>query len=151
MEFRDGAVIEHTLYIVEDHAVLRAALLELLTGPDLRVLGTAASAEDALQALPALHPDIVLVDVSLPGMSGLKLVERLCVQRPDLKTLMVSGHSETLYARAALSAGACGFVPKDDPDQLLHAVRTVLNGETFVSDRLRAAMNKLNEPATYDE
>ncbi|CAN5881838.1 hypothetical protein BH24DEI2_BH24DEI2_09970 [soil metagenome] len=125
--------------------MLRSALLELFSGPEWRVLGLAASAEDALQALPALRPDLVLVDVSLPGMSGLKLVERLCVQRPTLKTLMVSGHSETLYARAALSAGACGFVTKDDPDQLLDAVRTVLNGETFVSERLRAALDDPDE------
>ncbi len=123
--------------------MLRAALLELLSS-EWRVLGTAASAEDALQALPALEPDLVLVDVSLPGASGLQLVEGLRAGRPGLKTLVVSGHSETRYARAALAAGAGGFVTKDDPDQLLEAVRTVLRGDTFLSERLRAA---LDEPA----
>ena len=121
--------------------MLRSALLELFSGPKWRVLGVAASAEDALQTLSAVDPDLVLVDVSLPGMSGLKLVERLCVQRPGVKTLMVSGHSETLYARAALAGGARGFVTKDDPDQLLHAAQTVLNGETFLSERLQAALD----------
>ena len=131
--------------------MLRSALLELFSGPEWRVLGAAASAEEALQTLATPYPDLVLVDVSLPGMSGLKLVERLCGQRPGLRTLMVSGHGETLYARAALAAGACGFVTKDDPDQLLVAVRTVLGGETFVSERLRAALeNDLAEPAHDD-
>ena len=120
---------------------MRAALLELLAAePDLNVLGAAATAEEALQTLAELQLDLVLVDVSLPGLSGIGLVERLSEQRPSLKTLMVSGHSDTSYARAALKAGARGFVTKDDPDTVLEGVRTVLNGATFVTERLRAQL-----------
>ena len=136
-----GRLITHTLFIVEDHKVMRAALLELLAGePDLKVLGVAASAEEALQDLSELHPDLVLVDVSLPGLSGIDLVRRLTRQHPGLKALMVSGHSEVPYARAALKAGARGFVTKDAPDTLLEAVHDVLAGETFVTERLRSLL-----------
>lgn len=113
-----------SVFVVEDHPVMRATLRGLLeTQPGLRVVGMVASATEALAQVPLARPDLVLVDLSLPDMSGDLLVTRLLAQQPDLRTLIVSGHEAELYAATALRAGARGFVMKDDPEALVRAIR----------------------------
>lgn len=123
-----GAPIEiHTLFLVEDHPTMRRVLRQLLDGEtDLDVIGEADSAEDALEQLAALTPDLLLVDLSLPGLSGMDLVRLLKQQRPGLRCLVVTGHTDGLYRAAAEAAGATGYVTKDDPDEVLAAVRAAL-------------------------
>ena len=102
-------------------------LKQLLEGePDLSVVGEAVSAEAFLAQLDALAPDLILVDLSLPGMNGLQLIKRLRSERPDLRCLVITGHSDTLYQHAALAVGAAGFIAKDNPDEVLRAVRSAL-------------------------
>jgi len=118
----------YSIFLVEDHPLMRRVLRQLIEGElDLSVVAEAESAESALTQLPSLKPDLVLTDLSLPGVSGLELVEMLTLQRPELRCLVVTGHIDPFYRAAAFAAGAAGFVIKDDPDEVLGAVRQVLN------------------------
>lgn len=101
------------------------------------LIGAAASAEEAVRMLRTQAADLVLVDVSLPRMSGVDLVRLLQVQIPGLLCLMVSGHDEAGYARQALHAGARGYVLKGRPEDLRDGIRTVLDGGTYLSEPLR--------------
>jgi DNA-binding NarL/FixJ family response regulator len=108
---------------------MRRALRQLLEDEaDLTVIAEAESAESALAQLPTVAPDLLLTDLSLPGASGLELVEMLKRHHPELRCLVVTGHADPFYRAAALAAGAVGFVTKDDPDEVIGAVRRVLNG-----------------------
>lgn len=125
------AAVPRTVFMVEDHAMMRRLLRQFLDGePDLRVIDDVDSAEAALIALSGLTPDLLTVDLSLPGMNGLELVRRLAEQRPELRCLVVTGHADPLYRAEALKAGAAGYVTKDDPDEVLAAVREVLKKNT---------------------
>ncbi len=125
--------------IVDDHPLMRKGLaLTLEAEPDLEVAGQAANAEEALGRFDALAPDLVLVDVSLPGTNGIELVKHLLARRPDLPTLVVSRHDEALYAERAVRAGAKGYVSKlEADDQIVKAVRYILRGGIWLSDELK--------------
>lgn len=127
------------IFIVEDHAVIRRGYSSLIKRrPDLEVCGEAISGEDALNAIPGCGPDLVLIDVSLPGMSGVDLVRRLKVAQPNLATLVVSGHEESLFSEGVLAAGAKGYIMKEQaPDVLIDAIYIVLSGKQYLSERMR--------------
>lgn len=127
------------IFIVEDHAVIRRGYSSLIKRrPDLEVCGEAISGEDALNAIPDCGPDLVLIDVSLPGMSGVDLVRRLKVAQPNLATLVVSGHEESLFSEGVLAAGAKGYIMKEQaPDVLIDAIYIVLSGKQYLSERMR--------------
>ncbi len=127
------------IFIVEDHAVIRRGYSSLIKRrPDLEVCGEAISGEDALDAIPDCGPDLVLIDVSLPGMSGVDLVRRLKVVQPNLATLVVSGHEESLFSEGVLAAGAKGYIMKEQaPDVLIDAIYIVLSGKQYLSERMR--------------
>lgn len=119
----------YSIFLVEDHLLVRRALRQLLEAEaNLMVVAEAESAESALAQLPNIAPDLILTDLSLPGISGLELVEALVQQRPELPCLVITGHIDPFYRVAAFAAGAAGFVTKDDPDEVLEAVWQVLNG-----------------------
>lgn len=124
----------HSIYLVEDHEIIREMVREFIAiEPDLIVSGAAASGEEALAALAEEEPELVLVDTSLPGMSGIDLVKRLVDRRPGLRCLMFSGHGEQSYVEKALEAGAKGYILKGRPEELTAAIRTVLGGDTYFS------------------
>lgn len=126
------------LFVVDDHAFVREMIADFLTTVgDLEVHGTAGSGAEALEALPAACCDLAIIDVSMPGMSGIELVRRLRVACPELKCLMLSGHTLEAYATDALRAGAHGYVAKGNPDTLLAAIRAVLRGERYVGPLLK--------------
>jgi DNA-binding NarL/FixJ family response regulator len=130
------------LLLVDDHPLLRKGLaLTLDAEPDFEVVGQAADAEEALDAAPRLKPDVVLVDLSLPGMGGLELVKHLAAVLPDAKTLVVSRHDESLYADRAIRAGARGYVSKlEAGEKIVEAVRAVLRGSLYLSDEVKDRM-----------
>lgn len=106
---------------------------------DLHVVGTAARGEDALDALLGADlPDLILIDVSLPGINGIEVLRQLRAQHPDATCLMLSGHVEEAYVTAANDAGARGYVMKGQPDEYLTAIRTILDGNTYRSDTVAA-------------
>ena len=112
--------------------------LTLNAETDLEVVGQAADAEEALSMIDQLNPDLALIDISLPGMSGLELLKHLLAIRPELLALMVSRHDEALYAERAIRAGAKGYVMKlEAADDIVHAVRHVLRGGIYLSEELK--------------
>jgi DNA-binding NarL/FixJ family response regulator len=123
---------------VEDHAVFAQALLRMLRERGhLDVKAVATSAEEALEKLPGLEVDLVLVDVSLPRRSGISLVLVLHERYPDLPCVMLSGHLSSHYVRRSLAAGARGYLMKDNSHEILEGIQRVLNGEIYVSEAIQ--------------
>lgn len=131
---RDGA----TIYIVEDHDDMRRILAEFLTVQSgLEVLGGAATAEEALESLERDQPNLLLVDVALPGMSGLELLERVRSRWPGVRCVILSGHGQREHVERALEAGAWGYILKGNPHEVPTALHRVIEGEVFLSETIR--------------
>jgi DNA-binding NarL/FixJ family response regulator len=128
------------VFIVEDHPVFREGLAQLLNAEhDLAVCGQAGDADQALRDISRLKPDVVVVDITLPGKSGLELIRELRPQNRPIKLLAVSMHDEALYADRVLRAGGDGYIMKqEDPEEIVHAIRDVLGGHTYVSEQVLA-------------
>lgn len=127
------------VFVVEDHELMRESLVEFLNlAADCEVLGTSGSADQALKRVSQLQVDLMLIDVSLPEISGIELVNQLRQQHPQLICLMLSGHGERSYVLRSLEAGARGFVLKGNAAELPSAIKTVMAGGTYVSKALEA-------------
>jgi DNA-binding NarL/FixJ family response regulator len=126
------------IFLVDDHPVLRDGLRRLLEAePDLQVCGEAENARKAVDRIEATTPELAIIDISLPGPSGIELLKNLKVRFPELRMLVVSMHDEALYAERALRAGARGYVMKGAPtEHLLAAIRRVLKNEIYLSQAL---------------
>ena len=133
-----GPTVPKRVFIVEDHPVFREGLVQIINGEsDLTVCGEAGDAEQALEAIARLKPDLVLVDISLPGKSGLELIKNLRARNGGAKLLVLSMHDEALYADRVLRAGGDGYVMKqEDPEEVVHAIRDVLGGRIYVSEEV---------------
>jgi len=126
-----------SILIVEDHETFAKALLRILNeNESLNVVAVVETAEKALEQLPKLDVDLVLVDVSLPKMSGISLVAALHERYPELPCVMLSGHLSAQYARRALEAGARGYLLKDNPVGILTGIQHIVKGEIYVSEEL---------------
>ncbi len=128
----------HKIVLVDDHPVMRKGLVLTLDAEmDLSVIGQMSSAEEAMEEVERLEPDLVIIDISLPGMSGMELVKHLQARMPDLRTLVVSRHDESLYAERSIRAGARGYIMKlEAGDVIVKAVRHVMDGGIYVSDEI---------------
>jgi DNA-binding NarL/FixJ family response regulator len=127
-----------SIMIVEDNVLLATTIERFLRdrgGVD--VVSIAPSAEIALGKLQVETVDLLLVDVALPGMSGIDLVATVRTRYPHIPCLILSGHTENEYVRRALAAGAKGYVIKSEPQAILTAVQQVLDGATYLSDEVR--------------
>src|SRR6266511_3069279 len=124
------------ILIVDDHPMMRQGLAQLIGAEaDLTVCGESENAGQALDAIRAVDPDLVLADISLPDKSGLELIKDFQSVRPGLPVLVISMHDESLYAERVLRAGGHGYIMKNEGgDKLLTAIRQVLAGKTYVSD-----------------
>jgi two-component system response regulator NreC len=124
--------------VVDDHTLMRQGLVGLLDeDPDLVVVGQAGDASSALDIIEETRPDVVLMDVGLPGVSGLELTVRVKRIVPDIRVLVLTMYEREDYLFEALQAGASGYVLKGaDIQDLLTAVRTVARGETYVYQSL---------------
>jgi DNA-binding NarL/FixJ family response regulator len=126
--------------MVDDHTMLREGLQQLIDcQPDMRCSSTTSNTQDALRELEKFKPDLLAVDISMPGRNGLELIKDALALYPDLPILVISMHDESFYAQRVLKAGARGYVMKDaDSATLLNAIRTVLQGGTYVSASMSA-------------
>ncbi len=127
-----------SILLVEDHAGFAKALLNMIgQNPNLQIVAVAESAEAALRYLRESNVDLVLVDYSLPDMSGVNLLESLLAEHPDLRCAMLSGHLSLQHARRALELGARGYMIKDNPLGILNGIPRILKGEIYISEELR--------------
>ena len=123
------------ILIVDDHPLLREGLCTVINHePDMIVCGAVENARQAMDAVAKLAPDLALVDITLPGKSGLELVKDLKAMHPGVAILAISMHDESLYAERMLRAGAGGYITKQQPpEELVKAIRQVLDGHVYVS------------------
>ena len=128
--------------VVDDHAVVRSGLRRVLDAePDIETVGEAASADRAVFEAMEHKPDVVLLDVTMPGQSGVEVVPTLLQSAPGARVLMLSMHDDPGYVRAAFEAGAKGYVLKEAADsEVVAAVRAVASGESYVHPALGAKL-----------
>lgn len=126
------------IIIVDDHPMMQKGLtMTLQAEHGFEVIKQFDRAEEALQEFEELSPDLAIVDISLPGMSGLELVKHLSSRDPGLKILVVSRHDESLYAERVIRAGAKGYVMKlEASEKLIKAVNKIFKGGIYVSDEV---------------
>ncbi len=126
-----------TLLLVEDHAIVRAGLSRLLSARADVILQSAVTAEEALAQIKTAMPELIILDLNLPGLSGFEALRRLRLAAPATPILVFSMHSEPIYADRALEGGAMGYVSKSaPPDEILMAIDTLLHGETYVEKEI---------------
>jgi DNA-binding NarL/FixJ family response regulator len=129
--------LKKQIFIVDDHPVMRASLRSLLDlEQDLSVCGDAATAAEALSAVDLAEPDLILIDVSLSGTSGIDLAHTLRERYPGLYVVMLTAHREENYMTRAFEAGVHGYIVKDHLDVLVPAIRRVLRGREAASGGL---------------
>jgi DNA-binding NarL/FixJ family response regulator len=139
----NGAVIARIrVLLVDDHAVVREGYRRLLERDEsLAVVGEAAAMAEALMLDAQLQPDVIVLDIALPGVSGIEILRRLIARRPEARVLIFSMYQDGIYATHAMNAGAFGYLSKASaPDLLVSAVRTVAAGSRFMSPDVQLAM-----------
>ncbi|MDZ7801033.1 MAG: response regulator transcription factor [Trueperaceae bacterium] len=130
------------LFVVDDHAIVRAGVCMLLDARDgFEVVGEADSGEEALRAAPELAPDVVVLDLSLPGINGIETARRLRTLLPGAHFVALSMHEDPAYVQGFLEAGGSGYVPKSSLEtQLEDAILAVSRGEYYAPARLLAEL-----------
>lgn len=130
------------IIIVDDHTLMRAGLKVLLANQsDIQVVGEAENGETALLLIEAVKPDIVLLDVSMDGMSGLECLEKMLEIKPAIKVILLTMHEDITYLRQGFATGAMGYVLKKAADAVLyHAIRTVFSGEVYIQSSMAQAL-----------
>jgi DNA-binding NarL/FixJ family response regulator len=128
------------ILIVDDHPMMREGLRTLISREhDLVVCGEAETAAQALDAVANLKPDLVLVDIALPGPNGIELIKDICVLQHVVLILVISMHEESLHAERVLRAGARGYIMKQESGPtMIQAIRQVLAGRIYLSDKMSA-------------
>jgi DNA-binding NarL/FixJ family response regulator len=126
------------ILIVDDHPLVRAGFAQLIGDcPDLEVCGEAADMAEALRLIDNDCPDLAIIDLSLAGGSGLDLIEHIKSREQDILMLVASMHDETLYAERVLTAGARGYINKQEAqDSIIRAIRQVLSGKVYLSEAM---------------
>ena len=124
-----------TILLVDDHAIFREGLKKIIENTaGMRVTGEANNGDEALQKIKENEFDLVILDISLPGQSGLEVLKELKRNNPKLPVLILSMHAEEQYARRLLKSGASGYLKKDSAfDQLVSAIRTIDSGKKYIS------------------
>ncbi len=128
------------IFLADDHAVVREGLKSLINAHDgMAVVGEAADGLVACELAPALKPDVVIMDVSMPGLSGSQATARLKQECPSIRVLALTVHEDKGYIRQLLAAGASGYVLKRAaPEELIHAIRAVASGGVYLDPNMAA-------------
>ena len=127
--------------LVDDHALVRMGFRMLLANSDIEVVAEAQTGEEACQLVPKSKPDVVVMDLSMPGMGGLEALRRLLAHDPKARVLALSAHEDTIHPRRVLRAGALGYLAKRSaPEALIAAVSAVARGERYVDQQTAQAL-----------
>ena len=125
------------ILLVDDHSLVRAGFSSLIEKLGYKVVGEANDGQEALHLLPSLQPDLVLMDIAMPGMNGLETTVHIQKEYPGVRVIILSMHATVEYARRAVQAGAAGYLLKDaSAAELDLALQAVARGETFLSPRI---------------
>lgn len=137
-----GPSVKKRIFLVEDHPVTRSGFASLLDQErDMRVCGEAGNAPEAMEAVPKMKPDVVILDLALGGRSGIELIKDLRARVPGIRILVLSTFDEGLYAERSLRAGARGYIMKQEPvERILAGIREVAAGGIFLSEGMRAKL-----------
>jgi DNA-binding NarL/FixJ family response regulator len=124
------------IVVADDHTIVREGLKQLLSAaPDLSVIGEAQNGHEVLERARALEFEVLLLDMSMPGKSGIELIKQVHAEKPKLRILVLSMHEEEQYAVRAIRAGAAGYLTKDSASaQLVSAIRKVAGGGAFITE-----------------
>ena len=127
-----------SIMLVDDHAVVRMGFKLLLEGAqEISVVAEAESGEEAVRTFQAHNPDVLVMDISMPGIGGLEAIDRILAKVADQKILVLSGHEDVMHARRVLKAGAVGYLTKRSAaDALIDAVKTVYRGKTYLEPQI---------------
>ena len=128
--------------LVDDHAVVRMGFRLLLQGAsDIDVVGEANSGEEAVRQFMELAPDVLVMDISMPGIGGLEAIDRVLAKNPQQKILVLSAHEDVMHARRVLKAGAAGYLTKRSAAEvLIEAIHAVFKGNIFLEPQIAQAM-----------
>ena len=125
--------------LVDDHALVRAAVRQALVAPDIEIIAEASTAHETLELAPQLHPDVLLMDINLPGADGLSLLRELVPRLPDTKIVMLTISEDRRDLLQAVRNGAAGYLTKDlGPDALQRAIRGTRKGDLAMSRAMAA-------------
>ena len=135
--------------IADDHKIVRDGLKRILGATtEVQVTAEAASGEEALALVKSQDFDVVMLDMSMPGLSGLDLIKRLRIEKPKLRILVLSMHGEQQYAARVLRAGAAGYLNKDSASEaLLSAIRKIASGGMHIPEAAAAGLISADKPA----
>lgn len=141
------------ILLVDDHALVRAGIRALITMIDgFEVVGEAGNGAEALALIETVNPDLVLLDITMPGMNGLTALNEIKTRFPNVRVIILTMHEAREYAIQALRGGAAGFIPKRAAsNELQQAIETVMAGKTYVSPELAQDGVSAEQAAAYDQ
>jgi DNA-binding NarL/FixJ family response regulator len=131
-----------TVLVVDDHDLIRLGICRLLSElPNITVVGQAASGEEAIAQVRQLKPNIVFMDIRMPGIGGLEATQRILSHYPETKVIVISAFNDDVYPMTLLKAGAAGYITKNaDTEEIKTALEAVLSGKVYVSPHLAQKM-----------
>jgi two-component system nitrate/nitrite response regulator NarL len=134
--------------VIDDHELFRGGLVQLLEERGVVVVGESGLAADGIRLVAELGPDVALMDLSLPGMSGIAATQRLSASAPLVRVLVLTVSADEQSVTDALLAGACGYLVKDAPiEHIVEAIRAAARGESSISPRIASQLiRRLREP-----
>jgi two-component system invasion response regulator UvrY len=138
--------------LVDDHDLVRTGIKRLLEDhPNIEIVGEAVSGEEALQQVSVYDPDVVLMDINMPGIGGLEATRKLLQRKPKLKIIVVTMHDDDLFPQRFLKAGALGYITKGAKvEEMLQAIRTVMANKRYLSPAIaqQIALGQVGEEVT---
>jgi DNA-binding NarL/FixJ family response regulator len=128
--------------LADDHGIVRAGLRRIIEDSgDMQVIAEAADGREALRAVENQVPDAAVIDISMPGLDGLEVIDRLHLSHPQLPILVLTMHEESQYVVRAVQAGAMGYITKQSaPEQLVSAIRRIIGGSRYLTDQAAEAL-----------
>ena len=139
-----------SIVVVEDHALVREGTRQILAGEsDFDVIGEASRGDEAVQVVLATRPDVVLMDMRMPGINGIEAIRQILLEAPETKVVIVSAHEDEDYVREALATGAVGYILKTAPArELVEGVRAVAHGSLVLSPSLSRRLTQSRSDPT---